>query len=109
MRRILAGGAVAVLAAVGVAGCGDDSDGSVSSRDQTSDQTRETTTTEAPSTAPDFVSLSKQAAIAKAEAEGRPWRISSENGESFPATLDYNPERVSFDINENRVTAANFG
>ena len=37
------------------------------------------------------------------------WRISSENGESFPGTLDYNPERVSFDINENRFTAANFG
>ena len=97
--------AVAVLAAIGIAGCGDDSGGSVSSRDQT----RETTTTEARSTAPDYVGLSKQAAIAKAEAAGRPWRISSENGESFPATLDYNPERVSFDINENRVTAANFG
>ena len=85
-------------------GCGDDSADSVSSRDQPRE-----TTTEAPSTAPDFVGLSKPAAIAKAEAEGRPWRISSENGESFPATLDYNPERVSFDINENRVTAANFG
>ena len=105
MARFLASCGRPVLAAVGIAGCGDDSDGSVSSRDQT----RETTTTEAPSTAPDYVGLSKQAAIAKAEAEGRPWRISSENGESFPGTLDYNPERVSFDINENRVTAANFG
>ena len=105
MARFLAAGVVVVLAAVAVVGCGDDSDGSVSSRDQN----RETTTTEAPSTAPDFVGLSKQAAIAKAEAESRPWRISSENGESFPGTLDYNPERVSFDVNENRVTAANFG
>ena len=73
------------------------------------DTTNETTTTEAPSTAPDYVGLSKKAAIAKAEAEGRPWRITSENGESFPATLDYNPDRVSFDINKGRVTAANFG
>jgi hypothetical protein len=105
MARLLACCVVAVLTAVGIAGCGDDSDGSVSARDQR----QETTTTEAPSTAPAFVGLSKQAAIAKAEAEGRPWRISSENGESFPATLDYNPERVNFDINENRVTAANFG
>jgi hypothetical protein len=105
MARFLASCVVALLAVVGLAGCGDDSGGSVSSRDQT----QETTTTEAPSTAPDFVGLSKQAAIAKAEAENRPWRISSEDGESFPATLDYNPERVSFDINENRVTAANFG
>src|SRR4051812_2504516 len=104
MRRILASGVVVALAVVGIAGCGDDSDGAVSTRDQ-----KETTTTEAPSTAPDYVSLSKQAAIAKAEADGRPWRISTENGESFPATLDYNPERVNFDINENRVTAANFG
>ena len=105
MARFLACCVVAALAAVGIAGCGDDSDGSVSTRDQR----QETTTTEAPSTAPEFVSLSKQAAIAKAEAEGRPWRIASENGESFPATLDYNPDRVNFDINQNRVTAANFG
>ena len=105
MARFLACCVVAALAAVGIAGCGDDSDGSVSTRDQR----QETTTTEAPSTAPEFVSLSKQAAIAKAEAQGRPWRISSENGESFPATLDYNPDRVNFDINQNRVTAANFG
>jgi hypothetical protein len=105
MARLLGACVVAALAAVGIAGCGDDSGGSVSSRDQS----EETTTTEAPSTAPDFVGLGKQAAIAKAEAEGRPWRISSENGESFPATLDYNPERVNFDVNQNRVTAANFG
>jgi hypothetical protein len=105
VARFLACCVVAALAAVGIAGCGDDSDGSVSTRDQR----QETTTTEAPSTASEFVSLSKQAAIAKAEAEGRPWRISSENGESFPATLDYNPDRVNFDINQNRVTAANFG
>ena len=105
MTRFLACVVVGILAAAGVTACGDGSDNSVSARDQT----RETTTTEAPSTAPEYVSLSKQAAIAKAESEGRPWRISSENGESFPATLDYNPERVNFDINQNRVTAANFG
>ncbi len=105
MARFLACAVVAVLMAVGIVGCGDDSGGSVSARDTT----KETTTTEAPSTAPDYVGLSKQAAIAKAEADGRPWRISSENGESFPATLDYNPDRVSFDINQGRVTAANFG
>ena len=105
MARFLACCVVAALTAVGIAGCGDDSDSSVSTRYQR----QETTTTEAPSTAPEFVSLSKQAAIAKAEAQGRPWRISSENGESFPATLDYNPDRVNFDINQNRVTAANFG
>ena len=96
---------VGVLAAGGIAGCGDDSGGSVSAPDKT----EETTTTEAPSTAPEYVGLNKQMAIAKAEAEGRPWRISSENGESFPATLDYNPDRVNFDINQGEVTAANFG
>jgi hypothetical protein len=105
MARFLACVVVAILAAVGIVGCGDDSGKSVTSRDTT----KETTTTEAPSTAPEYVSLSKKAAIAKAEAEGRPWRIASENGESFPATLDYNPERVNFDINQGRVTAANFG
>ena len=105
MARFLACAVVAVLMAVGIVGCGDDSGGSVAARDTT----KETTTTVAPSTASEYVGLSKKAAIAKAEAEHRPWRISSEDGESFPGTLDYNPDRVNFDINQGHVTAANFG
>jgi hypothetical protein len=107
MARFLACAVVGILAAVGVVGCGDDSGSSVSARDNTPEAT--TTTTMATSTEADFVGLTKKAAIAKAEAEGRPWRIASEDGESFPATLDYNPNRVSFDVTNGMVTKATFG
>ena len=106
MTRFLACAVVGILAAVGIAGCGDDSGGSVSARDKTQETT---TTNHGSSTEADFVGLTKKAAIAKAEAEGRPWRIASEDGESFPATLDYNPDRVSFDITNGKVTSATFG
>ncbi len=106
MARFLACAVVAILAAVGLVGCGDDSGGSVSARDETQPTT---TTTGKSSTEADFVGLTKKAAIAKAEAEGRPWRISREDGESFPGTLDYSPDRVNFEIDNGMVTSAIFG
>ena len=80
MARFLACVTVGDPGCLGIVGCGD-SGGSVSARDKT----QETTTTEAmPSTAADYVGLTKKAAIAKAEAEARPWRIGSEDGEVVP-------------------------
>ena len=32
-----------------------------------------------------------------------------EDGESFPGTADYNPERVQFEIDNGKVTKATFG
>jgi hypothetical protein len=106
MARFLVCAVVAILAAVGIIGCGDDSGSSVSARDQTQPTT---TTTVKSTTEADFVGLTKNAAIAKAKAGGRLWRISREDSESFPGTLDYNPDRVNFEIDNGTVTSAIFG
>ncbi len=74
------------------------------------DRPEETTTTAKDAgTAAAYVGLTKKAAIAKAEAAGRPWRIAREDGESFLLTQDYNPNRVNFEIDKGTVTSATFG
>jgi hypothetical protein len=89
---------------------GGDGEKSVSSRDETPTTTSDPTGSNVGSnTADAYVGLTKKAAIAKAEADGRPWRIGREDDESFPATLDYNPERVTFEIDDGKVTQATFG
>jgi hypothetical protein len=105
-RTTVAAALVVVVAAVAVAACGS-SDDSASVRDRPEETT--TTPGENSGTADAYVGLTKSAAIAKAEADGRPWRIGREDGESFPATLDYNPERVTFEIDNGKVTSATFG
>ncbi len=102
--------AVAVGIALTLAACGGgDSESKVSSRDQ-ADATTTTSASGADSSeGAAYVGLTKAAAIAKAEADGHPWRITREDDENFPATLDYNPDRVSFEIDNGRVTQASFG
>lgn len=56
-----------------------------------------------------YVGLSKRDAIARAEAEGRPWRIVREDDEYFPVTQDYVEQRVNFEIDDGTVTTATFG
>jgi hypothetical protein len=56
-----------------------------------------------------YVGLTKQAAIAKAEGDGRQWRLGREDGESFMLTQDYNAERVTFELDDGKVTKASFG
>lgn len=97
-------GAVSVMLAV--AGCGSDSGVSTSARDKSKETTTTTTDT---GTADDYVGLTKEAAIAKAEANRRPWRIAREDGESFLLTQDYVPNRVDFEIDNGKVTSAKFG
>jgi hypothetical protein len=89
-----------------LAACGGDDGNSVSSRDQTN---RTTATISDPGTADDYVGLTKQAAIAKADAAGRPWRIGREDDKQFPVTLDFNEERVTFEVDDGTVTQATFG
>ena len=43
---------------------------------------------------------SKEEAIARAEADDRPWRIGREDDESFPLTEDYVVGRVTFEITD---------
>ena len=56
-----------------------------------------------------YVGLTKQAATAKADAAGTTWRITREDDESFPVTLDFDPERLNFEIDDGKVTQATYG
>lgn len=96
---------IVVIGAVAMTACGDDSDSSAPAKDNA----KETTTSLGPGKESDYVGLTKSAAIAKAKSQGRPWRITREDGEVFPGTLDYNPDRVQFEIDNGKVTKATFG
>jgi len=50
----------------------------------------------------DYLGLNKTEATAKATANNLVWRVIKEDGRSFPATMDYRPERLNF-IVENGV------
>jgi len=96
--------AIVVTGAAAMTACGDDSDSTSPAKNDSTSHT-----TLGPGKESDYVGLTKAAAIAKAEDQGRPWRITREDGESFPGTLDYNPERVQFEIDNGKVTKATFG
>jgi hypothetical protein len=101
----------ALLLALAACGGGGDSQASTQSGTRSG---ATTTTAPAPTGTTDpaaqaYVGLSKADAIDKAEADGHPWRITREDDQHFPATLDYNPDRVSFEIDKGKVTQAIFG
>jgi hypothetical protein len=105
-RRILAlACGVALIGTVGIAGCGGDSGNSASVKDQP----KETPTTQVPGSESSFVGLTKSAAIAAAKAQDRPWRIGREDTQQYALTQDYIPNRVTFEIDNGRVTKATFG
>lgn len=62
-----------------------------------------------PDAASAFVGMATSDAIAMADADGRVWRVASEDGESFALTMDYVPTRVNFEIEAGIVTAAWMG
>jgi len=106
---------VCVLAVtIGLAACGggDDNSRAVSSSRGSTTTSPVTTTpgsTPGSETADAFVGLKKQAAVRKAEREGRPWRIGREDDEQFALTQDYIENRVTFEIDDGAVTKATFG
>ncbi len=53
-----------------------------------------------------FVGLTIPEATARAEDEGRPWRIGRQDDESFVLTDDLFPGRVTFEIDDGTVTVA---
>ena len=103
--RTWACGALVVAGGLMMAGCGSDSGNSASSGNNDNANAADP----GPGKEADYVGLTKRAAIAKAEDDGRPWRISREDDELFAGTLDYNPDRVSFEIDDGKVTKATFG
>jgi hypothetical protein len=107
--RRVALGLTTVVLLVALAACGG-SDSKASTRgEQGAPTTSGAPTGTTDPAAQAYVGLSKADAIKKAEADGRPWRITREDDQHFPATLDYNPQRVSFEIDKGKVTRAIFG
>lgn len=53
-----------------------------------------------------FIGLTLDGAKAKAVSEGRPWRIGRVDDETYALTADYNPDRVTFDVDTGIVTNA---
>lgn len=102
IRTLVVVSLVVLAAAFALAACGDDSNNSGS-------QTTTTPADDAGGPAPEFVGLSKDDAIAKAEDEDLTWRILREDDEEFPATMDFRTDRVNFAIDDGKVTEANFG
>ncbi|HEX5587692.1 MAG TPA: hypothetical protein VFZ17_10310 [Acidimicrobiia bacterium] len=56
-----------------------------------------------------YVGLTKAAAIARAEREQRPWRIGREDDEQFMLTQDFVENRVTFELDDGKVTKATLG
>jgi len=126
--KYLAAGLLALT--LPLAACGDDDDTDVSSDGTTatttaSGDTTDTTAGSGDTTAPgdttdttgepgdssdlyEFVwfGLTKDEAIAKAEAEDRTYRIGREDDETFPLTEDFQEGRVTFSIDDGIVTWA---
>ena len=58
------------------------------------------------SPAGDFVGLPLDDAGRKADGEGRAWRIGREDDELFALTADYDPDRLTFEVDDGIVTEA---
>lgn len=76
---------------------------------QTPDPEPGSTSTPSDPVVAEYVGLDKDEAISLAESQGRPWRITREDDEMFPVTMDYQPDRINFEIDDGSVTAATFG
>ena len=57
----------------------------------------------------DFVGLPQAEAEAIANENLIPWRIGAVDGEFFALTEDFNPGRLTFEINDGVVTSAGLG
>ncbi|GIU88366.1 MAG: hypothetical protein KatS3mg009_2881 [Acidimicrobiia bacterium] len=97
-RRAAAAG-VSVLA---LAGCGDDDPTDRGEEATTGPSSTPSTVDggaqDAPGDLDAYVGLAVEEAGARADAEGRPWRVVKEDGEDLPVTLDYVPERLDFEV-----------
>lgn len=107
LRTLAAAASIVVAAGLGVASCdgGDDTPKSGGSR--TGNDGTEQPTDGAAAKA--YIGLPKKDAIARAKADDRVWRVTREDDETYPTTLDYDPDRLNFEIDDGRVTKATFG
>lgn len=57
----------------------------------------------------DFVGLTVEAGEALAKKRGLSHRVVARDGQHFPATMDYRPDRLSFSIENSRITKVTRG
>lgn len=55
-----------------------------------------------------YIGLSEPQAVDRAEAGNLVYRVVERNGEQFPVTQDFNPDRINFTISSDEVTKAEF-
>lgn len=58
---------------------------------------------------PELTGLTEQQAATAIEDSGRHLRVTSRDGESFPVTADYQPDRVNLNIVDGRIRDYNVG
>jgi hypothetical protein len=94
-----------LLLAGTVAACGDSDDSS----DAVKSPGARTSITRPSDAASAYVGLTQAAAIARAEADKRPWRIGREDDEQFMLTQEFVDDRVTFELDDGKVTKATLG
>src|SRR5262245_4471658 len=107
-RAVLVFGVALLVVALTACDSGSSNDsGSASGRTTTTTATSGTTGKPLPASS--YVGLTKKDAIAQAKAHDQPWRIGREDDEQFMLTQDFVPERVTFEIDDGKVTKATLG
>jgi len=99
---------LALFLMIGAVACGG-SDDSAESTKSSSDRTATTKPADPADPAAAYVGLAKAPAIARAEREQRLWRIGREDDEQFMLTQDFVENRVTFEIDDGKVTKATLG
>ena len=56
-----------------------------------------------------FIGLAKADAITKAQEEDFAWRVIKQEGRSLPVSMDHNPDRINFVIENGIVTKVTEG
>lgn len=103
---------VTLVGLVALGACGGDDDTTVA--DDTSGAAGDTAATSATSPVTGagldaYIGLTVEAAGAKADEEGRPWRIVEEDGQPLVVTQDFVPERLNFTVDDGVVTGVTTG
>ena len=80
--------------------------GSKSKKTKQAERPEENTNSKQGTDMSDYVGLTEEAAIAKAEKEGRRCRTIKRDGQSFPMTRDYRPDRVNLTVESGKVVKA---
>ena len=98
-----------VLLVAGACGGDDDDDGSSAANATTTSTTAAPTDSTTAAEFEAYIGLTVEAAGAKADGDGRPWRVVMEDGVAKPVTMDFNEQRLNFTVVDGKVTSVTTG